>query len=492
MKKILSALLCAVLLCGMILPGAAAQLKSGKTMVDLTGSVKASALEQADAYFVQGKAVLELDRAVEAREIEGGPDAELTVKGKESLTLEDLTCGSLIIEDGVVTITGRLFVTGQITLKGGSLEVQGRFMADYLLLTGGKLEVPGGARLFAGMAQSGGEAVLGATQCDGNLTLSGGSLTVTDQNGTALTCEKELAITGGSLTVCSGEQAQDPEPTEPTDETGDYDQTTTLPVQVTGPGIQAQTLTMIGGELDAQGSPAIRAARHLAFYNPAVITLPQDAKIVKAAQSADAAAYYEIQGADGAAQTHVTAALDKTASRFTDVPDNSYYRIPVAWASTQKISNGTSKTTYSPSQPVTRAVVVNFLWKYAGSPEPKSLKTSFTDVKEDAYAYKAILWAVEKGIVKGVTDTQFQPDGRCSREQTILLIHRAAGSPKPQSTNSPFTDVKMKTLTTDAVLWAIETGVTVGTTPTTFSPDEACTRAMLTTFLYRLERLSWK
>ena len=120
MKKILSALLCAVLLCGMILPGAAAQLKSGETMVDLTGSVKASALEQADAYFVQGKAVLELDRAVEAREIEGGPDAELTVKGKESLTLEDLTCGSLIIEDGVVTITGRLFVTGQITLRQSS------------------------------------------------------------------------------------------------------------------------------------------------------------------------------------------------------------------------------------------------------------------------------------------------------------------------------------------------------------------------------------
>ena len=499
--RIMSALLCAVLLCGMVLPAAAAQLKSGETMVELTGSVKASALEQADAYFVQGKTALELDRAVEAREIEGGPDAELTIKGKESLTLEDLTCGSLIIEGGDVNVTGRLFITGQLTLKGGTLRADSRMMADYLLLNGGRLEAEGGVRLFVGLAQSGGEAFLGQTRCDGNMTISGGSLTVTAEQAPALTCAKEISLSGGSLWVQAGSDEpnkpdlSDPDQPgnsqDPTENT-EYDTVTPVAVKV-GPGVRTSMFTMIGGALDVRGTPALQVEKRLAVYTPAVVTLPEGGKAVKVTPTADQgtelAAWFELRGSDGLSADHVTVGMDQNAVRFTDVPERSYYRVPVAWAVSAGISNGTSRTTYSPNQAVTRALVVNFLWKYVGSPEPKSLKTDFTDVNDKTFGYKAILWAVEQKIIQGVSSTRFQPDGLCSREQTILILHRFRGSPKPQSTNSPFRDVKMNTSTTGAVLWAIENGITVGTTPTTFRPDTTCTRAMLTTFLYRLDRL---
>lgn len=171
---------------------------------------------------------------------------------------------------------------------------------------------------------------------------------------------------------------------------------------------------------------------------------------------------------------------------FIDVPKNEYYYDAVKWASSAGVTNGTTSTTFSPEENCTRAQIVTFLWRYAGCPEPKSSSCPFTDVKPDTYYYKAVLWAYENKITNGTSDTEFSPEESCIRAQAVTFIWRFELSAAPKSSNNPFTDVKPDTYYYDAVLWAVENGVTKGTTTTTFSPDETCTRGQIVTFLYRL------
>ena len=169
---------------------------------------------------------------------------------------------------------------------------------------------------------------------------------------------------------------------------------------------------------------------------------------------------------------------------FVDVPEGSYYEEAVNWAVEKGITTGTDATHFSPDGICTRAQAVTFLWRAAGSPAAKSAVMPFTDVKAGSYYYDAVLWAVENGITKGTSDTMFSPDATCSRAQIVTFLWRSQKSPAAGTAN-PFTDVKASAYYADAVLWAVKEDVTKGTTSTTFSPDANCTRAQIVTFIWR-------
>ena len=169
---------------------------------------------------------------------------------------------------------------------------------------------------------------------------------------------------------------------------------------------------------------------------------------------------------------------------FVDVKASDYFYDAVLWAAEKGITGGTSATTFNPNGICTRAQAVTFLWRAAGSPAPKSTAMPFTDVAADSYYERAVLWAVENGITKGTSDTTFSPNATCSRAQIVTFLWRSQKSPAAGSVN-PFTDVSADAYYADAVLWAVKESVTSGTTATTFSPNADCTRAQIVTFIYR-------
>ena len=177
----------------------------------------------------------------------------------------------------------------------------------------------------------------------------------------------------------------------------------------------------------------------------------------------------------------------KSDMSFTDVADKAYYRDAVAWAVENGITKGTTATTFSPNATCTRAQAVTFLWRAAGSPKPETRTMPFADVPAGSYYYDAVLWAVENGITKGTSDTTFSPDATCSRAQIVAFLWRSEKSPAAGTAN-PFADVKSTAYYADAVLWAVKEDITKGTTNTTFSPDADCTRAQIVTFLWRCKK----
>ena len=174
----------------------------------------------------------------------------------------------------------------------------------------------------------------------------------------------------------------------------------------------------------------------------------------------------------------------KSDMSFTDVADKAYYRDAVEWAVENGITKGTTATTFSPNATCTRAQAVTFLWRAAGSPEPETRAMPFTDIPVGSYYYDAVLWAVENGITKGTSETMFSPDATCTRAQIVAFLWRSEKSPAAGTAN-PFADVKSNAYYADAVLWAAKADITKGTTSTTFSPNAGCTRAQIVTFLYR-------
>ena len=169
---------------------------------------------------------------------------------------------------------------------------------------------------------------------------------------------------------------------------------------------------------------------------------------------------------------------------FVDVADGSYYEEAVDWAVENGITTGTGNNYFTPDGICTRAQAVTFLWRVAGSPTPKTEAMPFEDVLNGSYYYEAVLWAVENGITVGTSATTFSPELTCSRAHIVTFLWRAANSPSAKTAN-PFTDVAADAYYIDAVLWAVKLKITVGTTLSTFSPDEGCTRAQIVTFLYR-------
>ncbi len=171
---------------------------------------------------------------------------------------------------------------------------------------------------------------------------------------------------------------------------------------------------------------------------------------------------------------------------FTDMPPkDDWAHEPIDWAIVYGVTKGTTDTTFSPEAGCTRAQAVTFLWRAVGCPEPSSDTNPFSDVKFDDYFFDAVLWAVETGITQGTSATTFSPDDTCTRAQIATFLWRLRGSPAPISPATKFTDVKTEDYFYTAVLWAADNGVTKGTSDTTFSPDDTCTRAQIVAFLYR-------
>ena len=185
-----------------------------------------------------------------------------------------------------------------------------------------------------------------------------------------------------------------------------------------------------------------------------------------------------------AGKVEINAAFVKEVetSPFSDVSTSAYYYEAVKWAQEKGITGGIGNGLFGPNQPCTRAQIVTFLWRAAGSPEPKTM-SSFADVSMDAYYAKAVAWAVENGITTGTGDGKFSPDATCTRAQSVTFLFRAIG--KLVDSKAEFSDVLTDSYYANAVAWAVENGVTNGIGDGLFGPDNSCTRAQIVTFLFR-------
>lgn len=172
---------------------------------------------------------------------------------------------------------------------------------------------------------------------------------------------------------------------------------------------------------------------------------------------------------------------------YNDVKEGSYYHDSVLWAMDNGITQGTSANTFSPDHNCKRGQIVTFLWRAAGCPEPTNSNSPFKDVQDpSAFYYKAVLWAVEEGITSGTSANTFSPDSTCTRSQVVTFLWRCEDKPAPSTTDSPFTDVQDTGMYYyPAVLWAVEEGITAGVTPDIFRPNGICKRGQIVTFLYR-------
>ena len=173
---------------------------------------------------------------------------------------------------------------------------------------------------------------------------------------------------------------------------------------------------------------------------------------------------------------------------FEDIEPDGYYRYAVEWAVESGVTKGTSKTTFSPDKTCTRAEAVAFLWRVKGEPEPKTTATRFSDVPADTWYSKAVAWAVETGVTNGFPDGSFRPTDTCTRAQIVTFLWRANSSPAPKDGGTRFPDVPADEWYSSAVAWADEAEVTNGFPDGTFCPDEDCTRSQIVTFLYRAEK----
>ena len=192
----------------------------------------------------------------------------------------------------------------------------------------------------------------------------------------------------------------------------------------------------------------------------------------------------------GATRTEVIPRLNQV-NPFVDVTEGKYYYDAVLWAyyHDPRITSGTDETHFSPNAPCTREQIVFFLWAANGKPAFFTNSTSFIDIKPNKYYYEAVLWAQENGITTGISETRFGVGNYCTREQIVTFLWRAAGSPEPEADN-PFQDVPANAYCAKAVRWALENGITGGTSADTFSPKRLCTRAEAVTFLYRLDTIA--
>lgn len=180
----------------------------------------------------------------------------------------------------------------------------------------------------------------------------------------------------------------------------------------------------------------------------------------------------------------VTVTEKKFQSKFTDVPANAYYANAVTWAEQAGITAGTSETTFSPDETCIRGQIATFMYRAYGNKEVVEDQTPFTDVADDAYYASAVKWAYKNKITAGTSATTFSPNDGCTRAQVVQFLWNEAGNPEPKNAKTAFTDVSEDAWYAKAVAWAAENGITAGTSETTFSPNQTCTRAQIVTLLY--------
>ena len=192
-------------------------------------------------------------------------------------------------------------------------------------------------------------------------------------------------------------------------------------------------------------------------------------------------------GSSSAATTNQGVLLLQNSSPFVDVNETHYFYESVLWAVEKGITSGISATEFGPALTCSRAQVVTFLWRYAGSPAPKSARNPFKDVEVGRWYSNAVLWAVEQGITAGISATEFAPNQPCNRAQVVTFLWRLMQQPEPTRADKIFTDVESGSWYEKPVLWAQERGITAGTSANTFSPSGVCQRAQVVTFLYRTD-----
>ena len=319
----------------------------------------------------------------------------------------------------------------------------------------------------------------------GTYTIETGAFTLTNPTKSGYT------FTGWSGTGLDGENNMTV--TIPTGSTGN--RTYTAHWRYNGGGSSSYSYYTIkaaagaGGSISPSGSVSVREGRDQTFtITPdkgyAVANVKIDGKSIGAVKS------YTFENVR---RTHTIEVIFMKANGnpqtgvFVDVATGSYYEDAVDWAVENGITKGTDDTHFSPDGICTRAQAVTFLWRTAGSPEPETRAMPFTDVPVGSYYYDAVLWAVENGITKGTSDTTFSPNMTCTRAQIVAFLWRSEKSPAAGTAN-PFADVKSDAYYADAVLWAVKENITKGTTSTTFSPDADCTRAQIVTFLWRCKK----
>ena len=319
----------------------------------------------------------------------------------------------------------------------------------------------------------------------GTYTIETGAFTLTNPTKSGYT------FTGWSGTGLDGENNMTV--TIPTGSTGN--RTYTAHWRYNGGGSSSYSYYTIkaaagsGGSISPSGSVSVREGRDQTFtITPdkgyAVANVKIDGKSIGAVKS------YTFENVS---RTHTIEVIFMKANGnpqtgvFVDVATGSYYEDAVDWAVENGITKGTDDTHFSPDGICTRAQAVTFLWRTAGSPAPRLRTMPFTDVPAGNYYYDAVLWAVENGITEGTSDTTFSPNMTCSRAQIVAFLWRSEKFPAAGTAN-PFADVKSTAYYADAVLWVVKENITKGTTNTTFSPDADCTRAQIVTFLWRCKK----
>lgn len=189
-------------------------------------------------------------------------------------------------------------------------------------------------------------------------------------------------------------------------------------------------------------------------------------------------------GAGGGTSTPVVKPdEDVSKAVFNDVKDSDYFAAPVHWALEREITSGVEEGRFGPELPCTRGQIITFLWRAAGSPQPKSLAAAFQDVAEEDYFFKAVCWAVEQGITGGTGPNVFSPDMTCTRAQAVTMLYRAAGAGTTAGTT--FSDVTPDDYFAAAVQWAVDREITSGVGEGRFGPEQPCTRGQIITFLWR-------
>ena len=318
----------------------------------------------------------------------------------------------------------------------------------------------------------------------GTYTIETGAFTLTNPTKSGYT------FTGWSGTGLDGENNMTV--TIPTGSTGNRTYTAHWRYNGSGHSYSYYTIKATagaGGSISPSGNVSVREGRDQTFtITPdkgyAVANVKIDGKSIGAVKS------YTFENVS---RTHTIEVIFMKANGnpqtgvFVDVATGSYYEDAVDWAVENGITKGTDDTHFSPDGICTRAQAVTFLWRTAGSPASKTSTMPFTDVPVGSYYYDAVLWAVENGITKGTSDTTFSPNMTCSRAQIVTFLWRSEKSPAAGTAN-PFADVKSTAYYADAVLWAVKENITKGTTSTTFSPNADCTRAQIVTFLWRCKK----
>ena len=325
----------------------------------------------------------------------------------------------------------------------------------------------------------------------GKLTMEGGNIVgCSAVYGGGVYVEGEFVMTGGSIIGCAADRGGG---VYMRDNDAVFNMSGSAAIRcckavssiASGGGVYALgafTMSM-GGAISPSGNVSVRGGRDQTFtITPDQGYAVSDVKID--GESVGAVTSYSFENVRKA---HTIAVSFATIKIFVDVPVGSYYEDAVDWAVENGITQGTDDTHFSPDGICTRAQAVTFLWRAAGSPEPKTSTMPFTDVNAGSYYYDAVLWAVENGITKGTSDTTFSPNMTCSRAQIVAFLWRSEKSPAAGTAN-PFADVKSTAYYADAVLWAVKEDITKGTTNTTFSPDADCTRAQIVTFLWRCKK----